>query len=510
MRQISNILFSIIFFLLSAGMVNAQNTINAGDSLRLQVDATYRGELLWQFSTDSVNWETLNGSYGSDFSFLPVESGYIRSIILEENCDTLVSDVQKIVMEGIVQPPAIQEEYVTPELSEKLENTETVVLSTSDIVLPNGLTIEEFEDIWGGGLKSQKSSSSYSNYSRDVLIMKMIKSALFLSEKSNHDKSSDGDNRPAQKGLAYGAGLKNPNKREKPTAGECNRDLELYGLDCSGFIWQLFLSAGINSFPYGPAEKQRMPSTIKESIVAAYPDAKKTILVEDLEDKIGVDYLVTGDIIYWKNSEGRAYHIGMILNDKNGKKSVAQSNGSWVDCNKSGCGRCERNYKPETYKVGPRFFELTESNIKSFGENYGVVRIYTSDVKVTLSWNNMVDLDLHVIDPNGEKIYFENPISASGGMLDIDNVEGLGPENIYWQDSSAPIGEYQVFVHFYDGELTSSNYTVRVQAFGIIDETYTGSIGYDELVHVVNFNNSGVLTEPAKKSYFSVERTKNE
>ncbi len=106
MRQITNILFSIIFFLLSAGMVNAQNTINAGDSLRLQVDGTYRGELLWQFSTDSVNWETLNGSYGSDFSFLPVESGYIRSIILEENCDTLVSDVQKIVMEGMAQHEA--------------------------------------------------------------------------------------------------------------------------------------------------------------------------------------------------------------------------------------------------------------------------------------------------------------------------------------------------------------------------------------------------------------------
>src|SRR6201984_866960 len=42
------------------------------------------------------------------------------------------------------------------------------------------------------------------------------------------------------------------------------------------------------------------------------------------------------------------------------------------------------------------------------------------DVEVALVWDNINDLDLHCVDPNGEEIWYQYKRSASGGELDID------------------------------------------------------------------------------------------
>ena len=41
----------------------------------------------------------------------------------------------------------------------------------------------------------------------------------------------------------------------------------------------------------------------------------------------------------------------------------------------------------------------------------------TGDVQVTLLWSSVADLDLHVVDPWGEEVCFDNPVSSSGGEL---------------------------------------------------------------------------------------------
>jgi len=77
----------------------------------------------------------------------------------------------------------------------------------------------------------------------------------------------------------------------------------------------------------------------------------------------------------------------------------------------------------------------------------------SSEVQVSLMWDNYNDLDLHVLCPSGERIHGGNKVSECGGELDVDaNVrpETKKPvENIVWPDFKAPPGEYKVYVHHY-------------------------------------------------------------
>lgn len=88
----------------------------------------------------------------------------------------------------------------------------------------------------------------------------------------------------------------------------------------------------------------------------------------------------------------------------------------------------------------------------------------TGDVQITLRWQGAPDVDLHVTDPSGEKIWFEHRSSRSGGMLDVDDTDYDGPENIFWPKGGAPTGEYAVAVHLYDGN--SSQWNIRLLVDG--------------------------------------------
>jgi len=78
-------------------------------------------------------------------------------------------------------------------------------------------------------------------------------------------------------------------------------------------------------------------------------------------------------------------------------------------------------------------------------------------LRVSLSWSNTDDLDLHVIEPGGHKIYYpvKRILSPSGGTLDIDANGGDGlmenpVENIYWTNLPKIGGEYQIIVNQFD------------------------------------------------------------
>lgn len=78
----------------------------------------------------------------------------------------------------------------------------------------------------------------------------------------------------------------------------------------------------------------------------------------------------------------------------------------------------------------------------------------SGDIQVSLAWSNLNDIDLHVIGPAGERIYFGHRQSRCGGCLDVDmNAGGLQSiepvENVYWPRNHAPAGKYRVFVHHF-------------------------------------------------------------
>jgi hypothetical protein len=97
----------------------------------------------------------------------------------------------------------------------------------------------------------------------------------------------------------------------------------------------------------------------------------------------------------------------------------------------------------------------------------------TGDVQLSLLWNNYNDIDLHVICPSGERIFFGHKNSACGGELDVDMNAG-GPqsnkpvENIYWPHGQAPQGQYQVYVHHFanHGGRDPTYFSVRVKVDG--------------------------------------------
>lgn len=78
--------------------------------------------------------------------------------------------------------------------------------------------------------------------------------------------------------------------------------------------------------------------------------------------------------------------------------------------------------------------------------NYGGM----GKLKITLLWDFYGDIDLHVVEPDGNLIFHRKLVSESGGHLDVDKkVGGVGSaENIYWADVP-PSGDYKVYIEFF-------------------------------------------------------------
>lgn len=80
----------------------------------------------------------------------------------------------------------------------------------------------------------------------------------------------------------------------------------------------------------------------------------------------------------------------------------------------------------------------------------------TGDIQISLSWNTVDDIDLHVmVLPIRSQINWTNKRGPCGGMLDIDMnahpqmVSNRPIENIFWPDRQAPQGMYIVGIQNY-------------------------------------------------------------
>ena len=104
--------------------------------------------------------------------------------------------------------------------------------------------------------------------------------------------------------------------------------------------------------------------------------------------------------------------------------------------------------------------------------NVTIVEVGTGDVQVSVSWNEDMDVDLYVVDPNGETIYYGATTSSSGGELDLDSnpscsIDGIRNENVTWPTGEAPSGSYEVRLNLYaDCGIDQTGWVVTVQALG--------------------------------------------
>jgi hypothetical protein len=102
----------------------------------------------------------------------------------------------------------------------------------------------------------------------------------------------------------------------------------------------------------------------------------------------------------------------------------------------------------------------------------------TGDLNFRLTWNDLNDVDLHVVYDNGsdlsEEIYFNHKVGVAGGELDVDanaacatNVTDQAVENIFYQDPGP--GTYTMKVCGYKACGTdSSSVTAQILVSGAV------------------------------------------
>lgn len=78
------------------------------------------------------------------------------------------------------------------------------------------------------------------------------------------------------------------------------------------------------------------------------------------------------------------------------------------------------------------------------------------DLKVTASWDvNFTDIDLHVIEPSGEEVFYSHPSSKTGATLSADNTSGYGPE--IYRSTRAVSGKFKIYLSYYRQDNTAAN-----------------------------------------------------
>jgi len=105
---------------------------------------------------------------------------------------------------------------------------------------------------------------------------------------------------------------------------------------------------------------------------------------------------------------------------------------------------------------------LIDDIIDDIGDRGG----HFGDLSVSLAWNNNNDIDLIVVEPNGERIWYGKMLSSNGGKLELDimsrpNSYTIPIEHINWQ--GVPIsGTYKVYANCYSNRDNENQIPVKV------------------------------------------------
>jgi hypothetical protein len=113
-------------------------------------------------------------------------------------------------------------------------------------------------------------------------------------------------------------------------------------------------------------------------------------------------------------------------------------------------------------------------------EAVSLLEVGTGNIQVNVSWDSDADVDLYLVEPNGNEIYYGSTESSTGGELDLDSNAGCSPgtrnENITYPTGTPPRGTYTVRVNYWSAcGATSTQYVVTVRVQGQAPRPFTGS-----------------------------------
>lgn len=115
--------------------------------------------------------------------------------------------------------------------------------------------------------------------------------------------------------------------------------------------------------------------------------------------------------------------------------------------------------RPYRFGAGSNSVEMRSPDGKSLSR----VQFYETDqtqpkpaIRVICAWDDPdSEIDLHIITPDGQHAFFGHPVLTNGGGLDVDSVDGPGPEMF---TMASPLrGAYHVYVNYW-GKLGANGY----------------------------------------------------
>ncbi len=105
----------------------------------------------------------------------------------------------------------------------------------------------------------------------------------------------------------------------------------------------------------------------------------------------------------------------------------------------------------------------SDKKLNTSGFDKKLMQNFPVDVRVVLTWNtDNCDIDLWVTDPDGEKCYYGNKLTANGGRISRDFTQGYGPEEFCLKE--APEGSYKIEANYYGTSSQKMLQPVIIQA----------------------------------------------
>lgn len=235
-----------------------------------------------------------------------------------------------------------------PEFEEWISSMPDVNIPLEELELDNGINVFEFLSQNDPQFLTNLGSGRYAASTQKSGLNEEIQYNLFISRMvavGNNLVSTTayvkpaGANatlEPAQNKLVYSFGSKNHTIRKSPTAGGCVGTHNIFGLDCSGMVYQMIFQSGLTQVEdIGMFSCQNVLDVNKWNAGFAVSDEFPDLMVIDMGN-LSPKKRKSGDIIFYrkaKNPTSFHHHIGIVLNNPgNNKNHVYQSNGNPDDC----------------------------------------------------------------------------------------------------------------------------------------------------------------------------------